>query len=676
MNPLLSPSVLPYQLPDFAAITDEHYRPAFEQGMARHRAEIEEIVAAGPASFANTIEALERAGQDLGRVSGVFFTRTGAHTSPTIEALRTELAPRLAAHQDAIALDPRLFNRIAELHGRRAELDLDPESLRLLERHYDDAVRAGAELDEPGKARLRALNAELSTLSAEFSARLLAGTNAAAVHVTEATELDGLSSEAISAAAGAATARGFNGGYLLTLVLPTGQPALAALRDRGLRERLYRASIERGAGGDEYDTRDVVAQLATLRAERAELLGHPNHAAYQLADACAGTVDAVAALLADLVAPAMANADREAAELAELAARDGHQLQPWDWPFYAEQLRLTRFDIDEAALRPYLELNRVREDGVFHAATELYGLTFTERFDFTMYHPDVRVWEVFDADGAPLGLFGSDDYARESKRGGAWMHELVGQSGLLDERPVIMNTLNINKPADGETALLSLDEVRTLFHEFGHALHGLLSSVRYPTFTGTSVPRDFVEFPSQVNEMWLAHPEVLARYARHYRTGEPMPAELLAKVLASQGYGQGRATTEYLAATLLDQAWHTLSADDTITDVVGFESHALRKAGISHPLVPPRYHSTYFNHVFGGGYSASYYSYIWSEVMDADTVQWFTEQGGLNRENGERFRRELLSRGGSVDPMTAYRTFRGRDPEIGPLLARRGLVKT
>lgn len=670
-NPFLDPSPLPYQLPDFTAISDEHYLPAFEAGMAEQLAEVAAIVAADPVTFQNTVEAVERSGRTLDRVSRAFFTRAGAHTNPEIERLRGLLAPRLAAHSDAISLDAGLFERIATLYARRDELGLDPESLRLLQRYRDDAVRAGAELDEAGKDRLRELNAQLSALSAEFGTRLLAGANAAAVHVPDVARLAGLSEDAIASAAGAAAARGHDGGYLITLVLPTGQPALAVLRDRGLREQLFRASVERGALGDDNDTRDAVLRMATLRAERARLLGHPNHASYQAADATARTADAVAAMLSGLAPPAMANADREAAELAEVA---GHDPAPWDWAFYAERLRHQRFDVDAAALRPYLELDRVLLDGVFHAASELYGISFTERPDLPMYHPDVRVWEVIDADGTPLGLFGSDPYARESKRGGAWMNELVGQSGLLGTRPVVLNTLNINKPVDGEPTLLSFTEVRTLFHEFGHALHGLLSSVRYPSFSGTSVPRDFVEFPSQVNEMWLSDPAILAHYARHHRTGEPMPAELLAKLLASRSYGEGFATTEYLAAALLDQAWHTLGADDPVTDVAAFEAEALRKAGVAHPLVPPRYRSSYFNHIFGGGYSARYYSYIWSEVLDADTVEWFTENGGLSRANGERFRRELLARGGAVDPMDAYRAFRGRDPEIAPLLTRRGLA--
>ncbi|NMI01306.1 M3 family metallopeptidase [Pseudonocardia acidicola] len=670
-NPLLAPSELPYQLPDFSRITDEHYRPAFEQGMTEQRAEVEAIaVDPGPPTFDNTIVALERSGQTLHRVSTVFFSRAGAHTNPEIEQIQAEIAPKLAAHRDAIMLDPRLFARIRELYSRRDELGLDPESYRLLERHHTDAVRAGAELDEADQRRLRELNAELSTLSAAFGSRLLAETNDSAVGVADPARLDGLSPDAISAAAAAATARGRDG-HLLTLVLPTGQPALASLTDRGLREELFTASVRRGSRGNGDDTTDLVRRLSALRAERARLLGYASHAAYVIADNTAGTVDAVTAMLADLAPAAAANAEAEAAELERTA---GHEIAPWDWAFYAERVRRERFDLDAAALRPYLELERVLHDGVFHAAGLLYGLRFVERHDLPMYHPDVRVWEVFDGHEA-LGLFGGDFYARESKRGGAWMNALVSQSRLLGTRPVVMNTLNIARPAEGEPTLLTFDEVTTLFHEFGHALHGLFSDVRYPTFSGTSVPRDFVEYPSQVNEMWAVWPEILANYARHHETGEPLPPELVERLLAAQQYGEGFATTEYLAAALLDQAWHTLDADDVVHDVAEFEAAALIKAGVALPAVPPRYRSTYFNHVFAGGYSAGYYSYIWSEVLDADTVEWFKENGGLRRENGEVFRRELLSRGGSVDAMQAYRAFRGRDPEIGPLLTRRGLAR-
>ena len=668
-NPFLRASDLPYQLPDYRRITDEHYAPAFDAGMAEQRAEVEAIVTnPEPATFENTVAALERSGRILDRVSTVFFSRASAHTNVAIEGLQAEIAPRLAAHRDAIALDPRLFDRLRDLHGRRE--DLDPEARRLLEKLVDEAVRDGAGLDETGKTRLRALNARISTLSTAFGSHLLADTNASAVAVDDPARLDGLSSGAVSAAAGAAAARGQDG-YLLTLVLPTGQPALASLTDRTLREQLFRASVERGARGGDHDTRAILSELVALRAERAQLLGFRDHASYVAADSTAGSVDAVRGLLADLVPPAVANAKAEAAELQEVAGDE--PLEPWDWSFHAERVRKERFAVDTAALRPYLELDRVLHDGVFHAAGALYGLRFVERDDLAMYHDDVRVWEVSD-DTGPLGLYGADFYARDSKRGGAWMNALVSQSRLLGQRPVVMNTLNIPRPADGEPTLMTFDEVTTLFHEFGHALHGLLSDVTHPRFSGTSVPRDFVEFPSQVNEMWSVWPEVLAGYARHHETGEPMPAELVEKLVAGRAYGEGFATTEYLAAAVLDQAWHTLTDDvPTADEVQDFEAEALADAGIALATVPPRYRSTYFNHVFAGGYSAGYYSYIWSEVLDADTVEWFTENGGLRRENGEAFRRALLSRGGAVEPMEAYRAFRGRDPEIAPLLARRGL---
>jgi len=665
-NPFLAPSALPYGLPDFAAITDDHYLPAFEAGMAEQRTEVDALLASGEPTFANTVEALELSGRILDRVSRVFFSRAGADTTPRIEEVRAAVAPMLAAHADEISLDPRLFARISAVHADRE--GLDPESRRLAERYYTDAVRAGAQLSDPDKERLKALNAELSSLSTTFSTRLLSGANAAAVHVHDVAKLDGMSPGAISAAAAAATSRGHESGFLLTLILPTAQPVLESLRDRDLRREVFETSVGRGVGG-EFDTRETVLRITALRAERARLLGYPTHAAYVIEDSTAGSVDAVAAMLADLAPPAMRNADAEALDLAGSGV-----LEPWDWTFEAERVRRERFEIDAALLRPYLELESVLTHGVFHAAEELYGIQLHPRHDLVGYHPDVRFWEVFDADGTPLGLFGGDYYARESKRGGAWMNALVGQSSLLDEKPVVMNTLNITKPAPGEPTLLTIDEVRTLFHEFGHALHGLFSAVRYPTFSGTSVPRDFVEFPSQVNEMWLERPEILARYARHWETGESLPPELLGKLLASRAYGEGFRTTEYLAASLLDQAWHTLTVDDTVEDVETFEAEALRKAGIAHPLVPPRYRSTYFNHVFAGGYSAGYYSYIWSEVLDADTVRWFEENGGLKRENGDHFRRELLSKGGSVEAMEAYRAFRGRDPEIQPLLERRNLT--
>ncbi|WP_433290991.1 M3 family metallopeptidase [Pseudonocardia sp. CA-142604] len=669
-NPFLAPSPLPFQFPDFDAIREEHFLPAFTAGMEQQRAEVDEITAdPGPATFDNTIVALELSGAVLRRVSAVFFTLVGSCSTPGIRAIEAEVAPQLAAHSDAIMLDPALFARIEALFATRDDLGLDAESLRLLERRHRDAVRAGARLGAAEQERLRALNAQLSALSTEFGAKLLAGANDGAVLVEDPAELAGLPADARSAAARAATARGHDGAHLITLVLPTGQPVLASISDRGLRERVHRASVTRGLGG-EHDTRGIVLRMAELRAERAELLGHPHHASWVVEIGTAGTVDAIDAMLGKLAPVAAANAQTEADELSATA---GYPVEAWDRAFYAERVRRERFDLDAGAMRPYLELERVLHDGVFYAASRLYGLRFTERHDLPRYHPEVRIFDVFDENGQ-LGLFVADLYARESKRGGAWMNSFVTQSRLLGTLPVVLNTLNLARPADGEPTLLTIDNVRTLFHEFGHALHGLFSDVQYPMFAGTAVPRDFVEYPSQVNEMWLRDPEVLAHYARHHDTGEPLPAEMVERLDEAQLFGEGFATTEYLAAALLDQAWHRLGPDAQVTDVERFEADALAAAGVAVPTAPPRYRSTYFNHIFGGAYSAGYYSYIWSEVLDADTVEWFAENGGLLRENGDTFRRELLSRGGSVDPMEAYRGFRGRDPEIAPLLARRGLT--
>ena len=670
VNPLLVPSSLPFGYPDFDAIREEHFAPAFAAGMAEQRAEVDAITTSPePPTFDDTVVALERSGQTLRRVSAVFFTLVGSCSTPGIRAIEADLAPQLAEHADAILLDGVLFGRLDQLHAARARLDLDPESLRLLERRHRDAVRAGARLGPAEQRRLRELNAELSTLSTEFGSRLLAEANDSAVHVTDPARLQGLSPDAVSAAARAAAARDLDG-HLITLVLPTEQPVLGALTDRELREQVHAASVARGSRGNEHDSRGLVLRITALRAERARLLGHPHHASWVVADGTAGTVEAVDAVLGKLAPIAAANARAEAVEL---AAEAGHPIEPWDRAFYAERVRRTRFDLDAATLRPYFELDRVLRDGVFHAAGLLYGLRFAERYDLPRHHPDVRIFDVHDESGR-IGLFVADLYARDSKRGGAWMNSFVTQSRLLGTRPVVLNTLNIARPAAGEPTLLTLDNVRTLFHEFGHALHGLLSDVRYPTFAGTGVPRDFVEYPSQVNEMWLDEPSVLAHYARHHETDAPLPAELVARLAQARQFGQGFATTEYLAAALLDQAWHRLGPDDRVTDVETFEADALAAAGMTVRSALPRYRSTYFNHVFGGAYSAGYYSYIWSEVLDADTVEWFAERGGLLRENGEAFRRGLLSRGGSVDPLEAYRAFRGRDPEIGPLLVRRGLA--
>jgi len=668
VNALLTPSPLPYGFPDFAAIREEHFAEAFDVAMAEQRAEIAAITAQpGSPTFDDTVVALERSGATLRRVSAVFFVLVGSLSTPGIRTAEARVAPLLAAHRDAITLDAALFARLDGLYGTRNELGLDPESLRLLERHHRDAVRAGARLDPAAQERLRALNSELSALSTEFGARLLADTNDAALVVDDAAQLDGLSSDAIAAAARAAATRGQPGQWVIPLVLPTHQPALASLTDRALRERLFRASVSRGARGDANDTRDLVRRITALRAERAGLLGHPHHASWVIEIGTAETVEAVEKMLLALVPPAVRNAEAEAVELAEAA---GRPIEPWDRAFHTERVRRARA-VGTAALRPYLELERVLHHGVFAAATELYGLTFTERHDLPVHHPDVRVFHV-KHDDEPVGLFVADHYARETKRGGAWMNSFVVQSRLLGTRPVVLNTLNLTKPAAGPT-LLTVAEVVTLFHEFGHALHGLLSDVRYPTFAGTGVPRDFVEFPSQVNEVWLRDPAILDRYARHHVTGDPLPDELRARLVdQAPAFGEGFATTEYLAAALLDLAWHRLAPGEEVADVEAFDAAALAAAGIPESM-PPRYRSAYFNHVFAGAYSAAYYSYIWSEVLDADAVEWFGEHGGLRRSNGEAFARTLLSRGGAVDPMEAYRAFRGRDPEIGPLLARRGL---
>ncbi|WP_248958162.1 M3 family metallopeptidase [Sphaerisporangium perillae] len=661
-NPFFAPSALPYRLPPFAQIREEHYAPAFERGMAEHLAEVEAIAgSAEPPTFDNTVAALERSGQLLTRVSTVFFNQASSDTNPTVQEIQKDVTPELTKHSDAIHLDRRLFARIKALQAD----DLDVEERWLLDRYITDFVRAGAELEPQDQERLKALNEELSTLSTRFEQNLLAATNAAAIVVEDVAELDGLSEDGIKAAAETAKSRGLDGKYVLTLVLPTGQPALAELTDRALRERIHRASTERGLA----ENSELVVRMAKLRAERAALLGYASHAEYVVADQTAPDTRAVTEMLAKLTPAAVANAHREAEELREEA---GFDLEAWDWSFYSEKVREARYAIDSRQMRPYFELNRVLRDGVFHAARELYGITFTERSDLVGYHPDVRVFEVSEEDGSPLGLFLGDFYARASKRGGAWMNSLVRQSVLEDTRPVVVNNLNIVKPPAGEPTLMTWDQVNTMFHEFGHALHGLFSAVRFPRFSGTAVPRDFVEYPSQVNEMWATWPEVLANYARHHETGEPMPQDLVDRMLEARKFNQGYATVEYLAATLLDWAWHTL--DEEPEDAQEFESRALRNANVDLPLVPPRYRSTYFAHIWAGGYSAGYYSYIWSEVLDADTVEWFKENGGLTRENGDTFRRELLSKGGSIDAMTAFRNFRGRDPRIEPLLERRGLL--
>ncbi|MDX9722464.1 MAG: M3 family metallopeptidase [Myxococcota bacterium] len=678
-NPFLTESTLPYGMPRFDLIQDQHYLPAFEAGMQQQLAEIAEI-SQNPeaATFDNTIVALERSGQVLSRVSATFFNLASAHTNATLQEIEQEIAPKLAAHSDAVYLDAALFARISALHEKRDSLGLDPESLRVLERYYKDFVRAGAQLDDAKKTRLMAINAELAELTTRFGQNLLAETNDSAIIVDTAEELAGLSEGEIASAAEAAKGRGLEGKYLLALRNTTTQPVLARLQKRELRQKVFEASSKRGARDNQNDNRPVIARIVALRAEHAAIFGAANEAAYILEDETARGTEAVNSMLANIAPAALANAKREAAALQALidAQGGGFSLEPWDWDFYAEQLRKANYDIDESELKPYFELSQVLEKGVFYSAEQLYGLSFKERTDLPVYHPDVRVWEVFDADGKPLSLFFGDFWARESKSGGAWMNEYVMQSGLLGTLPVIGNHLNVPKPPAGEPTLLTLDEVETLFHEFGHALHGMLSDVKYPRFAGTMVPRDFVEFPSQVNEIWTLNPKVLANYAHHYKTGEPIPQALIEKVLAAQQFNQGYITTEYVAAAILDQAWHQLdpaAMPAELDQVCAMEAKLLADAGLDYATVPPRYRSTYFNHVFGGGYAAGYYSYIWAEVLDADAELWFNEHGGLTRENGQRLRDEVLSRGGSVDAMSAYRAFAGREPSVQGLLARRGL---
>ena len=675
-NPFAKISTLPFNYPAFDKIKNEHFAPAFAEGMRQNAAEIDAIANnRKPATFENTIVAMERSGKLLSRTAGAFGIFAGGNTNDTIKGLERELAPKLAAHRDAMLLNQKLFDRIETLYARRAKLGLDAESAFLLERYRKDFVRAGAKLNAADKDKLKAYNAELATLQTTFSQNVLSEANAAALVVDTRAELAGMSDAAIDAAAGVARKRGLDGKFAIPVTNTTGQAPLSVLSNRSVRERLLAASLARGSRGGEFDNTGVVLKIAKLRAERAALLGYANHAAYMLEDQTAKDTGAVNKLLGELAKPAVANARKEAADIQKVidAEKGGFQLAAHDWAFYSDKVRAERFNFDQSQLRPYFELNNVLTNGVFYAAGKVYGITFKERKDLPVYDPDMRVFDVIDANGKPLAIFVADFYARGNKRGGAWANAYVPQSHLMGTRPVIGNHLNIPKPAAGEPTLLTYDELRTLFHEFGHALHGMFSDVKYPRFAGTGVPRDFVEFPSQVNEMWAVWPEVLGNYAKHYKTGEPMPKELLDKVIASKQFNEGYRTTEYLASSILDQRWHQLSAAQIPTDVVAFEAAALKDAGVDFAPVPPRYRTTYFSHVFSGGYSAGYYGYLWSEKLDADTVEWFNENGGLTRKNGDHFRKMLLSKGGTLDAMQMYRNFRGRDAKIEPLLERRGL---
>jgi len=676
-NPFAKESPLQYGYPAFDKIKNEDFAPAFAEGIRQHMAEVEAIAnnKAAP-TFDNTIVAMERSGRLLTRVSTIFGSLVGANTNDTLNALDKEMAPKLAAHSDAIRLNPKLWARIKSLYDKRQSLHLDPESAYLLERYRIDFVRAGANLSEANKLKLKAYNSQLAALQTTFSQNVLKEAMASALVVDTRAELAGMPEKAIDAAALEGKKRGLDGKFVLPVVNTTGQAALSELTNRATRTRLLAASMARGSHGGPFDNREVVLQIVKLRAERAALLGYPSHAAYQLEDQTAKTTTAVDKLLAEFAKPAVNNARKEAAEIQAMIDKEkgGFKAGPEDWAFYSDKVRAERYAFDANQLRPYFEYNNVLTNGVFYAAGKEYGITFKERKDLPVYDPDVRTFDVFNEDGTQLAIFMIDPYARSNKRGGAWANAYVAQSSLLGTKPVIANHLNIPKPAAGEPTLMTYDEVRTMFHEFGHALHGMFSNVKYPRFSGTRVPRDYVEFPSQVNEMWSVWPEVLANYAKHYQTGAPMPKELLDKVQASKKFNEGYRTTEYLAASLLDMSWHEIGVNQVPTDVLGFEANALKQAGVDFPLVPPRYRTTYFSHTFSGGYSAGYYGYLWAEKLDADTVEWFKENGGLTRKNGDHFRQTLLSRGGTVDAMQLYRNFRGRDAVIEPLLERRGLT--
>jgi len=674
-NPFALRSTLEYELPDFSRINDESYLPAFYAGCEQQLGEVHDIIKQTDVTFENTVVAMERSGQLLMRVLTVFYNKSSSDTSDRLDEIEEEVAPKLAAHMDAIRLNQDLFRRIKHLHENRDSLELNNEDAWLLERYYMDFTHAGAHLTDAQREELKGLNEELSKLETLFGKNLLADTNTLAVEVDDVAELDGLSENEIAACAAAANARGLEGKWLVGMVNFTGHPLLASMKNRGLRERVMKNSLLKG-NCDEIDNRPVILQIVKLRAKRAELFGVKTHAEHVLQDRNAQNPENVHKMLKQIAPAAVRNARAEGADLQKAIEASGEKftLESWDWDFYTEAVRLEKFNLDTTAMRPYFELERVLHDGVFFAANKLFGISFKERKDIVTYHPDARAFEVFNEDGSKLALFIGDFYTRDSKRGGAWMNNLVDQSHLLGQLPVVVNNLNVPKPPAGQPTLLTYDEITTLFHEFGHTLHGMLSDVKYPRFSGTSVERDFVEFPSQVNEMWLTWPEVLDNYAKHYETGEKIPQEWVDNLKAASTFNEGHATTSYLAAAILDLAWHSLPADATVADVEAFEAKAIADYGLDYGPVPTRYRSTYFSHIFAGGYSAGYYGYIWSEVLDADTVDWFKENGGLTRANGDHFRNTLLARGGSINSMQMFRNFRGRDATIEPLLKRRGLL--
>jgi peptidyl-dipeptidase Dcp len=673
-NPFAQRSAIDYELPPFALIKEEHYLPAFYEGCTQQLAEVQAILdTPGAATFENTIVALEKSGQMLMRTLLVFFNKSSSDTSDALDKIEEEMAPKLAAHQDAINLNPALYDRIKSLYDNRESIGLNTEDAWLLERYYKDLIHAGAHLSESERGRLKELNEELSKLETQFSKNVLADTNDLAVLVHTIEELDGLSENEIASAAAAAKDRGHEGKWLIGMVNFSGNPVLDSLTNRALRQKIMQESLVKANRANENDNKPIILKVVKLRAERAKLFGKNTHAEHVIAVQTAEHPDNVHAMLRKIAPAAVRNAGAEAQDLKKSA---GTEIESWDWGFYTEQVRLEKYNIDTTKMRPYFELESVLKNGIFFAANKLFGISFKERPDLVTYHPEARAFEVFNEDGSKLGLFIGDFYTRDSKRGGAWMNNLVDQNFLFNQLPVVVNNLNIPKPPAGKPTLLTFSETTTLFHEFGHALHGLLSQVKYPRVSGTSVQRDFVEFPSQVNEMWILWPEVVENYARHFETGEKLPQEWIDNLDAASTFNEGHATTSYLAAAILDLAWHSLTTEEAakVSDVEAFEAQAIKDYGLDFAPVPTRYRSTYFSHIFAGGYSAGYYGYIWSEVLDADTVDWFKENGGLQRKNGEHFRNTLLGRGGSIDSMQMFRNFRGRDSKIEPLLKRRGLL--
>jgi peptidyl-dipeptidase Dcp len=675
-NPFAAPSTLPYQAPDFTKIHDADYEPAFIAGMAQQLAEVAAIAnqTAAP-TFDNTIIPLEKSGEILTRVSKVFNGVTGANTNDTLQAIQERLAPKLASHSDEIFLNRKLYERVKSLYDRRESLGFDQQQKSLVELYNRNFVRAGANLSDADKEALKKLNQEEASLQTDFQNRLLAATKAGALVIDDVKLLDGMSPSEIAAAEAAAKQRGLTGKWVIPLQNTTQHPAQTSLKNRSVRERLFMASTMRAEHNDSNDTRSDVKRLAQLRADKAKLLGFPTYSAYALDNQMAKNPENAIRLLTNLVPASVARAHTEIADMQKLidSEKGGFKLAPWDYQYYAEQVRKQRYAMDESQLKPYFEINRVLQDGVFFAANKLYGLTFKERKDIPVYHPDVRVFEVFDADGKSMALFYADYWKRDEKGGGAWMDNFVDQNGITGTKPVVFNVANFTKPAAGQPALITFSDVTTMFHEFGHALHGMLSNIKYPSISGTNTPRDYVEFPSQFNEKWALDPIVFANYAKHYQTGAPMPAELVNKIKNARTFNQGFGTTEYLAASLLDIAWHTIPPGTPQQDVDAFEAAALKKFNIAVPEIPPRYRTTYFSHIWPGGYASSYYAYLWSEVTADDAGGWFDQHGGLTRANGQRFRDMVLSRGSSQDLAEMYRAFSGRDPDVKYLIEARGL---